>query len=701
MRAHRLPVGIVVALLFLLVGVGRAPAPVAAPTPTAGAAPTDVSVPTFLADGAHLASGVVLRLAALGRGDARTTIDAVLPTDDGARVRYAHGNVTEWYLRQGGGIEQGITLASPPIGAGTLSLTIATPGAAVLVSEAGDAATLMLPDKTRWLYDGLHVTDATGQALSSRLVQDAGGGIGITVEDVGAVYPITVDPYIRVQTLVGPAGSINFGSAVAVSSDGSTMIVGAYGTNSYKGSAYVYTKSGTSYGTAVPLTNPGPNYSSFGYAVAISTDGGTLLVGAPDTDSSKGAAYIYTRNMGSYGMPVTLNDPVGVGSDSFGRSVGISGDGGTLLIGAYGTRSIKGIAYVYTLSGGSYGAPASVSATDGTNGDGFGVVVAISSDASTLLIGASGATSLAPKWQTGKAYVFTRVAGSYTPLVTLNDPLDTSADAFGIAVAVSGDGGVLVVGQYFVGGSANRYVYIYTRAAGTYGTPVALSDPMATSDDEFGRYVGVSGNGNTVFVGADGANFNAGVTHVYTKTGGSFPTTPTQTLTDPNGGGDTFGCAVSATNDATTLVIGAYGNGKANVYMLPPLALAPAVIGGSGPGTPYFQHFTASGGTGTGYVFSLAAGSNLPMGLTLSPTGVLSGTAPTVTGTYTFTVQVTDSAAAAASRAYTLIVAVPNATPAPRPLVPAPGMPDPIPPTHTPAPTVSGGIVPVPQPPRH
>ena len=601
-QRQRLSACVTVAALLALLGIGWVSAPpVAAQSLSTAAIDSHrLASPTFLPDGAHLAPGVTLRLAALGRGDALALVDTVLPTDDGTRVEYAHGNVTEWYLRQGAGIEQGITLAAPPVGDGPLTLTIATPGAAVLVSEAGDAATLMLPDQTRWLYDGLYVTDATGQVLPSRLVQDAGGDIDITVEDVGAVYPITVDPYIRVQTLVGPVGSVDFGSAVAVSSDGSTMIVGSYGTNSFKGAAYVYTLSGGSYGTAVPLTNPGPNGGTFGFAVAVSSDGGTLLVGAPDTDSVKGAAYVYTRNMGSYGMPVTLNDPGGVRSDSFGRSVAISGDGGTLLIGAYGTSSIKGIAYVYTLSGASYGAPASVSAADGTNGDAFGEVVAISSDASTLLIGASGATSLAPKYQTGKAYVFTRAAGSYNPLVTLNDPLDTSADAFGIAVAVSGDGGVLVVGQYYVGGSANRYAYVYTRVAGTYGTPVALADPMATSDDEFGRHVGVSGNGNTVFVGADGANFNTGVTHVYTKTGGSFPTTPTQTLTDPNGNTDLFGCALSATNDATTLVIGAYGNSKANVYMLPPLALAPPVIQGSGPGAPYFQGFTASGGTGTG-----------------------------------------------------------------------------------------------------
>ena len=152
--------------------------------------------PTFLRDGAHLAPGVTLRLAALRRGEALTPVDAVLPTDNGTRVQYAHGDVhaTEWYLRQGGGIEQGITLAAPPIGDGPLSLTIATPGAVVPVNDAGDAATLLLPDKTRW----------------------------------------QIEP--------GAASNDNFGFAVAMSTDGSVLAVGAFGVSTFQGKVHIYTK---------------------------------------------------------------------------------------------------------------------------------------------------------------------------------------------------------------------------------------------------------------------------------------------------------------------------------------------------------------------------------------------------------------------------------------------------------------------------
>src|SRR5581483_7607573 len=48
----------------------------------------------------------------------------------------------------------------------------------------------------------------------------------------------------------------------------------------------------------------------------------------------------------------------------------------------------------------------------------------------------------------------------------------------------------------------------------------------------------------------------------------------------------------------------------------------------------------ATGGTGTGYVFSNATG--LPPGVTISSSGLLSGT-PTASGTFNYTVTITDS----------------------------------------------------------
>ncbi|WP_443945859.1 putative Ig domain-containing protein [Pedobacter sp. AW1-32] len=66
------------------------------------------------------------------------------------------------------------------------------------------------------------------------------------------------------------------------------------------------------------------------------------------------------------------------------------------------------------------------------------------------------------------------------------------------------------------------------------------------------------------------------------------------------------------------------------------------------------QLAVATGGT-PGYTYTLASGSTLPAGLTLSTSGVLSGT-PTVANTYTFSVLVTDTKGCTATAAYTITV---------------------------------------------
>lgn len=69
------------------------------------------------------------------------------------------------------------------------------------------------------------------------------------------------------------------------------------------------------------------------------------------------------------------------------------------------------------------------------------------------------------------------------------------------------------------------------------------------------------------------------------------------------------------------------------------------------------QTITASGGTSP-YTFSVTSGS-LPTGLTLDPSGLLSGT-PTAAGAYPFTVTATDSLAAQGSRGYTITINDPS-----------------------------------------
>ncbi|HKQ49993.1 MAG TPA: M12 family metallo-peptidase [Phycisphaerae bacterium] len=87
----------------------------------------------------------------------------------------------------------------------------------------------------------------------------------------------------------------------------------------------------------------------------------------------------------------------------------------------------------------------------------------------------------------------------------------------------------------------------------------------------------------------------------------------------------------------------------------PIVTLTPTTLSSTVVNRTYSKTITASGGTGD-YNFVVTAGA-LPAGLTLSPTGVLSGTS-TSGGTYNFTITAMDTGGCTGSRAYTIVVRV-------------------------------------------
>jgi hypothetical protein len=70
-----------------------------------------------------------------------------------------------------------------------------------------------------------------------------------------------------------------------------------------------------------------------GFAVALSADGNTAIIGEPNDNNCAGAVWVYTRTGGVWtqqGGKLVVPDPVGC----FGVSVAISADGNTAIVGA-------------------------------------------------------------------------------------------------------------------------------------------------------------------------------------------------------------------------------------------------------------------------------------------------------------------------------------------------------------------------------
>jgi len=308
-------------------------------------------ITTFAPDGVTFA----------GQDDARWSLRLsdikadTAPIIAGGRVEYRRGNLTEWYLNGPLGVEQGFTLAVPPASGDAFVLTVATGGNATPRLDGGDV-TLTLPDGKEWVYGDLLVTDAAGRQLPARL-EVAGDTIAIRADLAGAVYPVTVDPFVQQKKLTSSNGAASdfFGDAVAMSGDGSRVVVGAssksMGTNTNQGEAYVY--SGTNYATETKLTaSDGAIYDNFGGTVAISGDGTRVAVGAylkkVGTNTAQGAAYVYSGTNYATEQRLTASD--GAAGDHFG-AVAISGDGTRVVVGAYlktvGANTWQGATYVF------------------------------------------------------------------------------------------------------------------------------------------------------------------------------------------------------------------------------------------------------------------------------------------------------------------------------------------------------------------
>jgi protocatechuate 3,4-dioxygenase beta subunit len=90
----------------------------------------------------------------------------------------------------------------------------------------------------------------------------------------------------------------------------------------------------------------------------------------------------------------------------------------------------------------------------------------------------------------------------------------------------------------------------------------------------------------------------------------------------------------------------------------PPISILPPTLPDATRLVPYFQQITASGGTAP-YTYSKLTG-NLPSGITISSTGVISGSTTAAPGAYSFTVQALDANGAPGTQPYTITVLCPD-----------------------------------------
>jgi hypothetical protein len=164
----------------------------------------------------------------------------------------------------------------------------------------------------------------------------------------------SVTSYSR-TTPPDPITVVNQGYAVAVSgTNGNTIAVGGNGDSDNVGAVWIWNRASDSSLYSIQTKLVAYSYiGAFinqGSAVCLSDDGNTLVLGGPNDDGSTGAAWVYTRSGTTWtSNPVKkLVSSEDIGEFGFqGYSCGLSADGNTLVIGAPGDNANSGAAYIF------------------------------------------------------------------------------------------------------------------------------------------------------------------------------------------------------------------------------------------------------------------------------------------------------------------------------------------------------------------
>jgi hypothetical protein len=364
---------------------------------------------------------------------------------------------------------------------------------------------------------------------------------------------------------------------------------------------------------------------NFGVRVALSADGDTLAVAADREDSAAsgidgdaaddsldgaGAVYVFVRDDETWTQQAYVKPSNPDVQDYFGSSLALSADGGTLAVGAWQENGAAvgingdeaddslndtGAAYVFVRVGQSWSQQAYVKASNTGEFDRFGASVALSADGDTLAVGAENEGSAATGidgdetddslGSAGAVYVYLRNEADVWSQQAYIKPSNTCQPCtFGHVVALSSDGNTLAVasdGETSASTGINGdqsdqslsragAVYVFVRA-GAWTQQAYIKASNTDADDYFGHSLSLSGDGDTLAVGAYGEDSaatgvggdqlddsveGAGAAYVFTRLAGVW-SQQAYIKASRTAENDIFGYAVALAGDGETLAVGA------------------------------------------------------------------------------------------------------------------------------------------------
>ena len=117
----------------------------------------------------------------------------------------------------------------------------------------------------------------------------------------------------------------------------------------------------------------------------------------------------------------------------------------------------------------------------------------------------------------GAVYVFVRNGTTWTQQAFIKSSNPGKEDWFGSRLTISGDGNTLAVGAQVEGADDAGAVYFFTRTGTTWKQAARVKASNAEAYDEFGSAMALSKDGKLMAVGARGKSAGAGAIYVFTN----------------------------------------------------------------------------------------------------------------------------------------------------------------------------------------
>jgi sugar lactone lactonase YvrE len=510
--------------------------------------------------------------------------------NDATAVRFGSTAATSFTVNS----ETSITAVSPAGTAGTVDVSVSTPGGTSAATAAdhftwelpAPAVTQISPASGGPPKGGTTVTitglrfkavsavrfgsaiatsftvnsETSITAVSPAVAPASAGSVDVTVTNSAGTSPTTPADqfrYVMAQQTAKLTGALEkgagaFGRSVALSGDGKTAAAGGPRDNVEQGAAWVFVQEGSTWTEQGPKLGPGSNckrgFQPLGENAALSGDGNTALFGIPRSVTTVvgGDACMFARAGSTWSEQAKLTAPTSEIVENFGQSVALSSDGNTALVGS----DLDGAAWVFTRTGSTWTEIATLAPSEGAGTGTTQVLsVALSAEGNTAVIGGKSTVGEA-------AWVFTRAGSTWSEQASLK-PRDATGEAqFGSSVALSADGNTALVGGNFDHNSQGA-AWVFQRSGSAWaqqGAKLTASDEVGAGG--FGAKVALSAAGDLALVSGPSDNGSVGAAWLFAQSGTAWKQQGAKATASGEVGGALFGSGVGLSSAGNVALIG-------------------------------------------------------------------------------------------------------------------------------------------------